>query len=1307
MAEVVEITETAAESKVSNEVVTENVSEVVSESVVESDSEVVQEVVTKMVDSVSEIVIEKVMEVADQVVPEDVENVFTDSSAKAGESVTEFLNFQSRQEEFVYTMKSILPPNVFDSFADYFEEPRTGICPRFEAVKETIQEVIDVSKEMTEEALKEIADKALMSKLKEVDSDVQESVDKVSGLGKETGVIEVNVVKSSESESDLVGKIVCEDEIIVEKVSIPDTPCLSCSRPCTGCLEKDTKYQELKQHADLVKFDLEQVLDDDSEKFEKAKSVESGSDSEEDGNFLDRYLTKKDKSADDDSIMVAYTMVGSDKLYSNTKFPLQNVKFENIQKVFKLIELSVNELKEKDFFSKLNKSVGSSRPTSPEKASPNVLFDPVHNSCIDLDVEKCPLLSEFSSILDYMNRIPVKKAMIDQRPLYRSHISRFWINAKYDEESKVISSVVEVDGKLETILVTEALVREVMNFPDEANYPTRFPERMVKGCMLRLGYRNTLNTGNYLKSKFQKSFKFLIHCILISLSHTKGSFDQMRDYQMNMLTALVLNKKYNFSHIVFHYMVENLTSDVRTWRYPRFVQMMIDRAYPGIDRNIKGDLLVQAHMSNNTLKNLVKYHPNHPEPDLVIENFGLLRDVNYVDPDPENHQNWRNQEEMKEALYAVELKIVQGFKPTKNESYVKELGRRRRFATPVAVAEGEGSSSKPKKIQRKKKQTMLIDESDEEIPEMNVENEQETTGAENIVIETDLFTTEAYFVDNVVETDAKERERRMREEVEQDKLIRKRKREEKEDALYEPSPEHVSVSQSSPKDLFGTPPLTQAQPGSSSRGLPIPQDNLLDVDFDFANNSQVLKLEKRIDDVIAENKKLAAECKKIAEREKSLAGKVQRLEGENKVLTLKIEVDQTEIDVLKVRVSELEEEKNRRESENEYYKLKYKELMAAKALHEHKFYMLNRVVESMLETSVEQKYEELKLEDLRAERKAELERQMKDKGKGVGGSSVMSIVPSMVIDNPEPISAVPDADIYDRVEVEEGSDNEEAPEDTSKLPTLMEFFAAENRDELRQKVTEAMNDNVFECLRKEAEQKNQSNADKEDQSKVEEIDRSKWFKDSHERKFKRPLKFFQRDRNVSLGDIISWGFLPQVNAYAIRREYGVQYFARLYDIMSLPWWDVDELAKVRVLEYKVRQNDTAMWGYIKYKQLKSFRKWKPHRPRRVQRIDPETGAVEVILNVKPPRTMKTIPMPEMEQDFYKGFIDWVYSCRTTEAIITYRAGGELRDIHVYDPMWLVNCSAKDIECLFIHKIRYSPADKEQALQFQRVVSLCI
>ncbi|MFS7915673.1 hypothetical protein Hanom_Chr02g00168021 [Helianthus anomalus] len=56
----------------------------------------------------------------------------------------------------------------------------------------------------------------------------------------------------------------------------------------------------------------------------------------------------------------------------------------------------------------------------------------------------------------------------------------------------------------------------------------------------------------------------------------------------------------------------------------------------------------------------------------------------------------------------------------------------------------------------------------------------------------------------------------------------------------------------------------------------------------------------------------------------------------------------------------------------------------------------------------------------------------------------------------------------------------------------------------------------------------------------------------------------------------------------------------------------------------------------------------------------------------------------MEQEFYKGFMGWVYI--STEAVITYRAGKEIRKNFVYDPMWLVNCSTKDIECLFINKI---------------------
>ncbi|MFS7919288.1 hypothetical protein Hanom_Chr03g00210971 [Helianthus anomalus] len=164
-----------------------------------------------------------------------------------------------------------------------------------------------------------------------------------------------------------------------------------------------------------------------------------------------------------------------------------------------------------------------------------------------------------------------------------------------------------------------------------------------------------------------------------------------------------------------------------------------------------------------------------------------------------------------------------------------------------------------------------------------------------------------------------------------------------------------------------------------------------------------------MDDVLDENKRLAAESKRVADREKILEMRVKRLESDNKALQKKINIDQSEIDFLKVRVAELEEEKARRDEQNKYFEMKNKELEAAKALKEHEVCMLNKVVENMLGTSIEQKFKEIQVEELRAKRQAEIDEQMKDQGKGTEGSGAVaerSIVPSLVVENPVPISAV-------------------------------------------------------------------------------------------------------------------------------------------------------------------------------------------------------------------------------------------------------------------------------------------------------------
>ncbi|KAM0065438.1 hypothetical protein Hdeb2414_s0003g00114761 [Helianthus debilis subsp. tardiflorus] len=344
----------------------------------------------------------------------------------------------------------------------------------------------------------------------------------------------------------------------------------------------------------------------------------------------------------------------------------------------------------------------------------NLQFDPLHNICCVYEKEILKM-AEFTGILEFMGRLPIQKALTNQHLIFRSHIDRFWKNATYDEEHKTINSIVSLNDENKPIIITEQLVREVINFPNDENSPTKFPEKIVKECMLRMGYNGPLNKANYLKSCFPKLNKFLIHSVLHALSHRKGGYDVMRDYQMNMVTALVLNKKYNFSKIVFHYMAENITSKSKTWIYPRFIQMMLDHAYSDLESDEENDLLVQFHMDNEMLKVLARYHKNHPEPKTKAEFFGFIKDKNYVDPDPVDHQIWRNDEEMKEASYAAQLKKLSKFKETRNEWYVKEKKKKRRRKLTPKVQKEEGSSSQPKKNRQKKTvETMLVDESEEE-----------------------------------------------------------------------------------------------------------------------------------------------------------------------------------------------------------------------------------------------------------------------------------------------------------------------------------------------------------------------------------------------------------------------------------------------------------------------------------------------------------------------------------------------------------------------------------------------------------------
>ncbi|KAJ0934391.1 hypothetical protein HanRHA438_Chr03g0106871 [Helianthus annuus] len=74
--------------------------------------------------------------------------------------------------------------------------------------------------------------------------------------------------------------------------------------------------------------------------------------SEEDGCFLDKYIPKQKSKNNlhDESDLVMYKMSGSDKLFSDSEFPLENVNLNKLTNVFKLVEVefsAVNNLSRK------------------------------------------------------------------------------------------------------------------------------------------------------------------------------------------------------------------------------------------------------------------------------------------------------------------------------------------------------------------------------------------------------------------------------------------------------------------------------------------------------------------------------------------------------------------------------------------------------------------------------------------------------------------------------------------------------------------------------------------------------------------------------------------------------------------------------------------------------------------------------------------------------------------------------------------------------------------------------------------------
>ncbi|MFS7944814.1 hypothetical protein Hanom_Chr06g00516661 [Helianthus anomalus] len=155
--------------------------------------------------------------------------------------------------------------------------------------------------------------------------------------------------------------------------------------------------------------------------------------------------------------------------------------------------------------------------------------------------------------------------------------------------------IAEIEKK--SIVVTEQMIREVLQFNDQETDPIELPAGTVEAIFPRLSYEGKFPP---LVKKFVHPYwRLLIHMFILCMTENRGGTDQLNITQSAAFTCLITNAPFNYSKYIFEGMKRNVTG-VRKDKflmYPRFLQMIFNARYPDLVRS--GDTFVTPRVSKS------------------------------------------------------------------------------------------------------------------------------------------------------------------------------------------------------------------------------------------------------------------------------------------------------------------------------------------------------------------------------------------------------------------------------------------------------------------------------------------------------------------------------------------------------------------------------------------------------------------------------------------------------------------------------------------------------------------------------------
>ncbi|KAL8224144.1 hypothetical protein R6Q57_019619 [Mikania cordata] len=252
-----------------------------------------------------------------------------------------------------------------------------------------------------------------------------------------------------------------------------------------------------------------------------------------------------------------------------------------------------------------------------------------NNICAHLDLIT-PNARHFTDIITFLRRSRIFAAISTIHVPYQSHQQDFWTSADIDCEVEPLVIRGKVLGH--DVVVSAEHIRRICGFQDTPDQPILLDHYLVRGCFMQCKYEGDLRDGILNKAFMSPQFKYLARVLIHCLGSRRGGFDDMRETIQCAFVALVLNRPFNFSEMIFTHMKENvmLKGYKKFLMYPRFLQQLIDAQLPDLPK-INADIIRLEHMNDITLNRVMSYRGKERKP-TVRTLFGHLLRPDYIAP---------------------------------------------------------------------------------------------------------------------------------------------------------------------------------------------------------------------------------------------------------------------------------------------------------------------------------------------------------------------------------------------------------------------------------------------------------------------------------------------------------------------------------------------------------------------------------------------------------------------------------------------------------------------------------------------------